>query len=156
MAAAVSFESRLTGSLKIKGDITGRDALLVDAQVSGRIQLDGGSVTVGPHGQVNASINAREIDIHGQLKGDLHGHDRVRIGATGQTNGQIVSRRVAIEDGAIVRGRVEVTHHASADGPKPEQAAASHAVAAPSGQAGRSTPGPVAVPSPAKEPTAAA
>jgi cytoskeletal protein CcmA (bactofilin family) len=99
----------LASALTIKGEITGRDDLLIDGEVEGRIHLDGGKVTVGPKGRVTANIAAREIVVLGRVKGSLQGRERVQIGPSGWATGDILTRRIFIEDGAEVHGKVEIT-----------------------------------------------
>ena len=101
--------SRLTSALTFKGEITGKEDLLIDAQLDGLVVLDGATVTIGPHGRVTADIEASEIVVHGDVTGGLQGRERVRVGPTGRTTGEIISRRILIEGGAEIHGRVEVT-----------------------------------------------
>jgi cytoskeletal protein CcmA (bactofilin family) len=98
----------LTGALTVKGEITGTEDLLIDSQVAGRILLDGATVTIGPAARVTADIEAGEIVVHGDVTGGLQGRERVRIGPTGRTSGEIVSRRILVEGGAEIHGSVEV------------------------------------------------
>lgn len=99
----------LTSTLVIKGEIRGREDLYVDGEVQGSIYLSDGKVTVGPHGRVTADIQAREIIVRGTVRGKLLGRDRVEIGPTGDVQGDVVTRRIALEDGARIKGAVEVT-----------------------------------------------
>jgi cytoskeletal protein CcmA (bactofilin family) len=96
-------------SLTIKGEITGKEDLFIDGEVQGGIRIPEGIVTVGPNGQVTADIESREIVIRGKVKGTLRGHERVQILRTGQASGEILTPRVAIEDGALFRGKIEIT-----------------------------------------------
>jgi cytoskeletal protein CcmA (bactofilin family) len=100
--------SRLTSSLTIKGEITGREDLLIDANLDGLVHLDGATVTVGPNGRLTANIEAGEIVVHGDVTGGLLAAERVRVGPTGRTTGEIVARRIFIEAGAEIHGSVEV------------------------------------------------
>jgi cytoskeletal protein CcmA (bactofilin family) len=99
--------SRLTAALKIKGDISGSEDLFVDAQVDGRIQLDGATVTIGPSGRIAADVEAGDIVVQGNVQGSLLAAGRVRVGATGKTRGSILARHLSIEDGAEIHGPVE-------------------------------------------------
>ena len=58
-------------SLLIKGDIQGREDLYIDGEVRGTIHLTSGRVTVGPHGNISADVNAREIVV--EEGGEVHG-----------------------------------------------------------------------------------
>jgi cytoskeletal protein CcmA (bactofilin family) len=115
--------SHLTSALTIKGEITGKEDLLIDAKLDGLVLLEGATVTIGPHGRVTADIEAGEIVVHGGVTGGLQGHERVRIGSTGRASGQIVSRRISIEGGAEIHGRVEVTRVAESAAPRAGAAA---------------------------------
>ena len=45
-------------SVVIKGDLSGSEDLYIDGKVDGTIELRGNNLTIGPNGQVKASINA--------------------------------------------------------------------------------------------------
>lgn len=99
----------LTSSLVIKGEITGREDLFIDGEVHGTIRIEEGRVTIGPNGRINADVEAREIVVRGEVKGNLQGRERVQIGQTGCARGDISTRRILVEDGAELHGRVEIT-----------------------------------------------
>ena len=67
-----------------------------------------GRVTVAVNGRVNADIEALEISIDGRVEGNLKATESVRLGATSHVQGSILTRRIAIEDGAGLRGKVEM------------------------------------------------
>lgn len=94
----------LTRLLVVKGEITGQDDLVIDGEVHGKIRLAGGKLTIGPEGRVTADIEAPEIVVRGEAKGNINGRDRVQIAATGKVGGEITTKSIAIEDGAEVHG----------------------------------------------------
>jgi cytoskeletal protein CcmA (bactofilin family) len=99
--------SRLTAALRIKGEITGREDVLIDGKVEGRIEIEGATLTVGPDGGISADIEANEIIVRGNVQGSLQAHGRVRVGATGKMQGKIAAHGLVVEDGAEIRGSVE-------------------------------------------------
>jgi cytoskeletal protein CcmA (bactofilin family) len=99
----------VTSSLVIKGEIRGREDLYIDGEVQGTIHLAEGRVTVGPHGKISADVDAREIIVRGKVKGALRGRDRVEVGRTGEIRGDIATQRIAIEEGAQIHSKVEIT-----------------------------------------------
>ena len=99
----------VTSSLVIKGEIRGREDLYIDGEVQGTIQLSEGRVTVGPHGKISADVDAREVIVRGVLKGAVRARERVEIGRTGEIRGDIVTIRIAIEEGARIHSKVEIT-----------------------------------------------
>ena len=48
-------------SLRVKGDLTGREDLLIDGAMEGMIQLNEHKLTVGTAAKLKADINAREV-----------------------------------------------------------------------------------------------
>jgi len=109
--ASTSVSSRVAAcisqGIKIKGEVTGKEDLFVDGVLEGKLEMSGGSVTVGPNGKVKADIHAREIIVRGDVQGKLFGRDRVQLWNTGHVIGEVQTDRLAIEDGAVLRGKVE-------------------------------------------------
>ena len=97
----------LSPGIRIKGEITGSEDLFIDRNVEGKVTFHNAVLTVGPNASVKADINAREIVVRGRVEGRLDGTERVQIGSTAKVNGDIRSQRIAIEDGAEYRGKVE-------------------------------------------------
>ena len=81
--------------------------------MQGTIRLSDGRVTVGPHGKISADVDAREVIVRGKVKGAVHGRDRVEVGRTGEIRGDILTSRLAIEEGAQMHSKVEITRAAS-------------------------------------------
>ena len=97
----------LSQGIRIKGEITGSEDLFIDGNVEGKVTFRNAVLTVGPNASVKADIEAREIVVRGRVEGKLDGSERVQIWHTAKVNGDIRSSRIAIEDGAEFRGKVE-------------------------------------------------
>jgi cytoskeletal protein CcmA (bactofilin family) len=82
--------------------------LVIEGEVQGKVQMTNGRVTVAANGRVNADIEALEISIDGHVQGNLKASESVRLGATSHVQGSVLTRRIAIEDGAGLRGKVEM------------------------------------------------
>jgi cytoskeletal protein CcmA (bactofilin family) len=108
-AAPRAISASVIGSgLKIQGEITGDSDLVIEGEAHGRIRMLNGRVTVAPSGHVNADIEAVEISVEGVVQGGLKATDRVRLGPGSQVQGSVMTPRIAIEDGARLRGKVEM------------------------------------------------
>jgi cytoskeletal protein CcmA (bactofilin family) len=94
--------------ITIRGEVTGDEDLQIDGEMSGSVKLVGARVMIGPEGRVAGNIQAREIIVRGTLKGNLRASERILMGSTGRWEGDGVSPRLAIEEGATVRGNLEV------------------------------------------------
>ena len=98
----------ISQGIRIKGEVTGTEDLFVDGYVEGKLNLTADScLTVGPNGNVKADLVAREIVVRGKVEGKVIARDKLQIGSTGEINGEVQTGRLAIEDGATLRGKVE-------------------------------------------------
>jgi cytoskeletal protein CcmA (bactofilin family) len=95
-------------TLVIKGEISGSEALYIDGRVEGKITMPESRVTIGRNGKVDASINAREVVVMGKVNGNIDCTDRVDIRAEGAVNGDISTTRISVEDGASLKGGIQV------------------------------------------------
>ena len=95
-------------SLVIKGEVTGSESLYIDGRVEGTINLAGNRVTIGRNGQIQASINAKELVVLGKVKGNVTASDRVEIRNEGSLTGDVICQRVSIEDGAYFKGSIDI------------------------------------------------
>lgn len=100
-------EACISQGIRIKGEVTGSEDLFVDGLVDGKLSLTNGSLTIGPNGEVKADVTAREVIVRGKVEGKVSGRDKVQLASTGQVNGEVQTNRLAIEDGAMLRGKVE-------------------------------------------------
>ena len=98
----------ISQGIKIKGEVMGSEDLFVDGVVEGKLSLTTNScLTIGPNGSVKADVIAREVIVRGKIEGKVTGRDRVQLWSTGQVTGEVQTDRLAIEDGAVLRGKVE-------------------------------------------------
>ena len=93
----------------IKGEITGSESLYIDGRIEGNVTFKDHRVTVGRNGSVQANISAREVVIMGKVTGNVECSDRVDIRSEGSLTGDVVSARISVEDGALLRGSVQLT-----------------------------------------------
>ena len=92
----------------IKGELSGAEALYIDGRVEGKISLPDNRVTIGRNGSVQANITAREVVVMGKVSGNIECSDRVDIRSEGSVTGDVSTIRISVEDGAILKGGVEV------------------------------------------------
>jgi len=95
-------------SVVIKGEVSGSESLYVDGRIEGTVNFADSRVTIGRNGVVVANINAKEVVIMGAVTGNIHCTDRLDIRSEGSLTGDVVTPRISIEDGAVVKGAVEV------------------------------------------------
>src|SRR5579863_229810 len=95
-------------SVVIKGDISGSEPLYIDGRVEGTINFADSRVTIGRNAIIVANVSAKEVVVMGTVTGNIHCTDRLDIRSEATVTGDVVTPRVCIEDGALVKGSVEV------------------------------------------------
>jgi cytoskeletal protein CcmA (bactofilin family) len=95
-------------TLVIKGEISGSEALYIDGRIEGKINMPESRVTIGRNGKVDASIQAREVVVMGKVTGNIECTDRVDVRSEGSVAGDISCSRITVEDGAALKGGIQV------------------------------------------------
>lgn len=95
-------------SVVIKGELNGSEDLTIEGQVEGTIQLKDHVLTIGPNGKIKAQVFAKAVIILGQVTGNVTASEKVDIRDNGSVDGDIISPRVAIAEGAHFRGSVDM------------------------------------------------
>ncbi len=100
--------SQLGPSLRLKGDITADGALSIAGQFEGNIDIPKRQVTVSDGAVVKADIRASKVLIRGKVRGNVQGIDRVELTGTADMTGQLQTREIRVEEGAVFRGQVDI------------------------------------------------
>ena len=95
-------------SVVIKGELNGSEDLTIEGHVEGTIQLRDHVLTIGPNGRIKAQVFAKAVVVLGEMTGNVTASDKVDIRDNGSVDGDIVSPRVAIAEGAHFRGSVDM------------------------------------------------
>jgi cytoskeletal protein CcmA (bactofilin family) len=110
MSAPLSADLAQIGkSVVIKGELSGSEDLYVDGQVEGSISLKNYSLTVGPNGQIKASVDVKGVVVQGKLEGNVLASDRVELRKSAVVTGDITTQRISIEEGAYLKGKVDIS-----------------------------------------------
>jgi cytoskeletal protein CcmA (bactofilin family) len=109
---------RLGSSLRVKGEITGTEDLVIDGLIEGSIQLNKGKLTVGSTAKVTADINARDVVVHGYVKGNVRANGKIEIRKDGSVIGNLTTAQIMIEDGANFKGSIEIDRGATKEADK--------------------------------------
>ena len=95
-------------SVVIKGELNGSEDLTVEGHVEGKIELKDHVLTIGPNGKIKAQVFAKAVIVLGEVNGNVTASEKVDIRDGGSVDGDIVSPRVAIAEGAHFRGTVDM------------------------------------------------
>ena len=111
-------------SVIIKGELAGSEDLTIEGQVDGKIELKDHVLTIGPNGKIKAQVFAKAVIVLGEVNGNVSATEKVDIRDGGSVDGDIISPRVAIAEGAHFRGSVDMQRKAAAAAPPAQPAKA--------------------------------
>jgi cytoskeletal protein CcmA (bactofilin family) len=97
MNTIIGKDTVLNGTLDVKG------ALRVDGVVKGKV-LCTDTVTIGSSGVVEADVEALAVVVAGKVVGNLNASDKVELQAKADIEGDIKTKSMAVEQGAIFCG----------------------------------------------------
>jgi cytoskeletal protein CcmA (bactofilin family) len=127
-------------SVVIKGELNGSEDLTIEGHVEGRIELKDHVLTIGPNGKIKAQVFAKAVIVLGEVNGNVTASEKVDIRDGGSVDGDIISPRVAIAEGAHFRGSVDMQRKGAqpqpgqqkaSSSPQPEKAQASASISTP-------------------------
>ncbi len=106
-AAAREIESgSLIGeNVRIKGTIKAEEDVIIDGKVEGDIKVSK-TLTIGAKGEVQGEVNAGTVRVLGFIKGNAVAGNRLEILSQGRFYGNLKSRILVVEEGAILIGDV--------------------------------------------------
>ena len=105
--------TNIASGTTVVGKISGSTQLVIDGHVDGEIDLQS-QVVVGASGHVKGEIKAKAVQVGGKVEGNVRGHDRVEVLNSGSLEGDVVSPRVVIAEGAFFKGKVEMIDNKAA------------------------------------------
>src|SRR5882672_1672278 len=79
--------------------------------LNGRLEIQGdlkasGDVTIGEGAAIQASIEGANVNVRGQVNGNVTAKKRLTLGGSGHLNGDVKVARLTVEDGATLNGNV--------------------------------------------------
>src|SRR5678809_296996 len=87
-------------SVVIKGDLQGSEDLTIEGQVEGKIELKDNVLTIGPNGRIRAQVFAKTVVVLGTVTGNVTASEKVDIRDGATVDGDVVSPKVSIAEGA--------------------------------------------------------
>jgi cytoskeletal protein CcmA (bactofilin family) len=92
----------------IKGTIHSGEDLVLNGEMEGDLDIENCRLTIGSEAKVAANARAREVDISGTLTGNVESSEKTCIRSSGRLTGDVKTRGIVIEEGAVFKGKVEI------------------------------------------------
>src|SRR5438270_9326284 len=94
-------------SIVIDGEISGDEDLVIQGTVKGKIALKE-SLFVESSGVIEADIETANVEVSGQVTGNIQASDKVELKNECKVVGDIRAPRILIADGASFKGNVDM------------------------------------------------
>ncbi|WP_419939089.1 bactofilin family protein [Candidatus Palauibacter sp.] len=98
--------------MTILGDVKCDGTVRVEGKIEGSIKATK-SVVVGKGGRITGDIETQDVVVAGTVVGTVVGASRVELQETCKIEGDIRSRRVKLEEGGQIEGRLHMTAKAA-------------------------------------------
>ena len=103
----------ISAGTQVKGDVESNSDFRIDGQLNGKMDIKG-KVVIGASGQILGDIICQTLEISGHITGNIRAAELVSLKATARMNGEIITRKLAIEPGAIFSGTCRMDSEADA------------------------------------------
>ena len=100
--------SLLGPGMKVVGDCLTDGTVRVEGVVEGSVKA-GKAVVVGKQGAVLGDVQTQDAVISGRVTGTLVAESRLELQATCQIDGDVRTRRMQLEEGALLNGTVHMS-----------------------------------------------
>lgn len=105
--------SIIAAGMKVVGDCSTEGTIRIEGLVEGTVQA-GKAVVVGKDGVVDGHVQTQDAVIGGRITGSLTAASRLELQATAQVDGEVRARRMQLEEGAVLNGKVTMGENAAA------------------------------------------
>ena len=93
----------ISAGTNVNGDIESNSGFRIDGQLKGKMNIKG-KVVIGASGVITGDIFCQNLEVSGQVTGNIQAGELVSLKATARVNGEIITSKLAIEPGAVFTG----------------------------------------------------
>ena len=93
-------------SISIKGDVVGDEDTILEGRVEGRVSLRNFHLTIGPNGDIQGEVSAKQVTVVGKIAGNVIASERIEVRETGRIQGDLIAPRLPVAEGAVINGAI--------------------------------------------------
>ena len=101
-------QNRISQGTKITGDVVSSGGFRIDGEFEGTIKSSG-KVVIGTSGVVKGTINSKEAEIEGHIKGKLMVEELLSLRANAKVEGEVFTAKLSVEPGASFNATCDMT-----------------------------------------------
>ncbi len=107
-------ETVIGASVKVDGDFTSEGNVLVQGIVNGSLKTTG-DLRIEEGAKVKADVEAANAIVSGSIKGNVTVQSNLELGASASIEGDITTKVLSIEPGAVLHGHCAVSANAKSE-----------------------------------------
>ena len=97
----------LARGTRVNGDVQSEGVLQIEGRIEGTVRSST-RVFITASGEIVGDVHAAEVVVAGTVRGNLHGGERIELQAGGAVNGDVVAPKVAVLEGAVFNGLLQM------------------------------------------------
>ena len=109
--------SIIASGMSVQGDCDTDGTLRIEGRVEGTVRA-GKAVVVGKDGFVDGHVITQDAVISGRVTGMVTAESRLEVQATARIDGEVHARRMQLEEGAELNGRLSMGDRAAQSSPE--------------------------------------
>jgi len=102
-----SVYTMIGSDVEIDGSINLKEGIIIYGQVHGNVKTEG-PVRIAKHGLVDGNVTGLDIRVGGTVLGNISSKGQVILGENCVLKGDIIYRKLLIEDGAQFEGKCDI------------------------------------------------
>jgi cytoskeletal protein CcmA (bactofilin family) len=99
--------SVLGPGIVFEGTITGKENLIVEGRIKGKIQLDS-DVRIASGARIEATVDAINVTVEGAVVGDIAARKKIELISSANVDGNMRAPKIVVAEGAKFRGAVDM------------------------------------------------
>lgn len=107
-------------AIYIKGDVVSEQDMAINGKIKGTISVKNNILQIGETARIEGTTVAKVVILSGKLKGDIYASQKVIIQKTGNFLGNIYSPDISIQEGAVLKGNIDMEKNSAFKQPQPE------------------------------------
>ena len=102
----------------IEGKVTVPNSINISGLIKGELTI-GDTITINTTGEIEGNVSAKNADIWGKVTGDITCSGRIELGENAVFVGNITTKELIIQRGAIFHGQSSMTSNSGVPASKP-------------------------------------
>ncbi len=99
----VNAVNMISTGTQVRGDIESNSGIRIDGVLKGKMNIRG-KVVVGSSGLIEGDVFCQTLEVAGSLRGNVQASEMVSLKNSSKVTGEIITRKLAIEPGALFTG----------------------------------------------------